>query len=360
MPTTPTRIAILDEDHVVGLVQALLTADRSEAEFKLKAFFAPEACDLTAVWTALSGLTARFAIQVVKCKRPEDAIGAAILLFRRGQVAGDMIDSNPALRLIQRWGERSDMIDCQAASKNGVWVSCLARPSLHFVAEHVLMLMMALAKKLRACSESVRNTSESNAGGMDGETRYNWPGLPGIGGLYGRTLGIVGVGEIGTLVARRARALGMKVIYTNRARLPVDEEVVLGVEYRGLDDLLGESDFVSLHATNLAENEKLMNTSRFAKMKRDAFFINTSRGRFVDEDALFAALNKRAIAGAGLDVHRQEPRPYADRFFGLDNVILTPHLAGGSRLGTLGEINAVLDNFRAALDGQPPVHGRIV
>lgn len=351
------RIAVLDEDHVMGLTRIVLTAPRAEAEDKLRAFFAPEACDLAPVWQAAGDLTAGRDLDVVLCKRPEDAADAQIILFRRGAVPAGMMAANPTLRLIQRWGERSDMIDLETAAARGVHVSCLARPSLHFVAEHVLLLMMALAKKLVASERAVRRPA--GEAGKDGDSRYNWPGIPGAGGLYAHVLGIIGVGEIGTLLARRAKALGMRVLYSNRRRLPAAEEAALGLEYRTLDQLLAAADFVSLHATNVAENEKLINAERLARMKRSAFFINTGRGRFVDEDALYDALRSGALAGAGLDVHRREPRPRDDRFFNLDNVILTPHLAGGSRLETRQEIIAALENFRAVLDGRPPPHNRV-
>jgi phosphoglycerate dehydrogenase-like enzyme len=120
--------------------------------------------------------------------------------------------------------------------------------------------------------------------------------------------------------------------------------------------LLAESDFVSLHANNLPENRGLLGAKIFAQMKPSAFLINTSRGRMVDEDALYDALTKGTIAGAGLDVHAEEPRPAPDRFAALRNVILTPHLAGGSRQGILHEIEEILDNCRAVLAGQPIKH----
>ena len=108
-----------------------------------------------------------------------------------------------------------------------------------------------------------------------------------------------------------------------------------------------------MHASNLPENKGLIGAAIFAQMKPTAYFINTSRGRMVDEAALYAALTKGVIAGAGLDVHFEEPRPAPDRFAALRNVILTPHLAGGSRKGIVEEIEVILDNCRAVLAGQP-------
>lgn len=355
----PKSVAILDEDHVVGLVHQLMKGDRSAAEPALKAFFAPEVCDMDALWSLAAGLTEADGVRLVKCKRPEDAIGSDVLLFRRGQVTREMMESNPALVLVQRWGERSDMIDCAAAKSRGVWVSCLQRPMLHYVAEHVLLLALALLKKLVASDRAVRDAPAAGAPAPEGQMRYNWPGIPGVNGLYGKTIGIIGMGEIGSLACQKARALGMRVLYFNRTRLPEAYEAACGVEYRTLDELLEESDIVSLHATFHAGGGKLIDAERLARMKRGAIFINTGRGQLVDEAALFSALRSGALAGAGLDVHGREPRHQGDPLFTLDNVILTPHLAGGSRLGTVMEIRCILENVRAAFDHRPPVHCRV-
>jgi phosphoglycerate dehydrogenase-like enzyme len=185
---------------------------------------------------------------------------------------------------------------------------------------------------------------------------YNWVGISDIGGLFGKTLGIIGLGEVGSLAAAMARGFHMRVLYCNRNRLPRAQEEKLGVAYTPLAELLAQSDFVSLHATNLPANRGLIDARTFAAMKPSAFFINTARGPIVDEDALHDALTKGTIAGAGLDVHAIEPRPTPDRLAALPNVILTPHIAGGSRKGILREIEAILANCRAVLAGEPIQH----
>jgi len=172
-------------------------------------------------------------------------------------------------------------------------------------------------------------------------------------GLKGSTLGIIGLGEVGTITAGMARGFGMRVLYCNRNRLPAEQEEKLGVEHAELPRLLAEADFVSLHATNIPSNRGLIDAKVFGAMKPTAFFINTARGPIVDEDALHTALTSGTIAGAGLDVHTIEPRPQPDKLAGLPNVILTPHIAGGSRKGVLSEIGVVLDNCRAVLSGEP-------
>jgi len=214
--------------------------------------------------------------------------------------------------------------------------------------------MLALSKHLLEADEAVRQDRwDRDRVHPDHGVAYNWAGVPRLGGLFGRTVGIIGLGEVGSLAAGMTRGFGARVIYANRNRLPPAHEKRLGVEHVPLERLLAEADFVSMHASNLPENRGLIGTAMFAQMKPTAFFINTSRGRMVDEDALYVALTKGIIAGAGLDVHFEEPRPVPDRFAGLRNVIMTPHLAGGSRTGIVDEIEEILDNCRAVLAGQP-------
>ena len=158
------------------------------------------------------------------------------------------------------------------------------------------------------------------------------------------------------LVAQRAVGFGMRVLYTKRTRLSAEQEAALNVSYRSLPELLAESDYVSLHATATAETESMFNHQTFAMMKPGSVFVNTSRGRLVDETALLEALTRGHLRGAGLDNHRIEPRPADDPLNRLSNVVLTPHNAGGSRLGLLREITMLLANCSAALQGREIQH----
>jgi phosphoglycerate dehydrogenase-like enzyme len=162
---------------------------------------------------------------------------------------------------------------------------------------------------------------------------YNWIGLEDFGTLYGKTAGLIGLGLIGRATADRLRAVGMRLLYTQRNRLDPATEARYGVQWRELDDLLRESDFVSLHhrfQEGPDGNDNHIGAREFALMKPTAYLVNTARGRLVDEDALLEALRSRQIAGAGLDVFRYEPLPADHPLFELagDNVILTPHVAG--------------------------------
>jgi phosphoglycerate dehydrogenase-like enzyme len=173
--------------------------------------------------------------------------------------------------------------------------------------------------------------------------------------VFVKTLGIVGLGEIGTELAKRAHAFDMKILYYKRRRLSEEAERELGIEYCSLDDLLRESDFVSLHVPHTKETDKLIGQRELALMKPSAFLINTSRGGVVDEDALYEALASKTITGAGLDVFREEPLPASSPLLKLDNVVLTPHIGGGSGEPNLyKEIHDVLANVDRVARGEDP------
>ena len=206
------------------------------------------------------------------------------------------------------------------------------------VAEHVVALVLALSRHLMWVA---RQTAQ--AAWVEGRDQpiltdqrkytYNWIGLQDFGALYRKTVGIVGLGHIGRAVARRLRPFCVKLLYTDLERFDVALEAELGVSWRTLDELLRESDFVTLHLRfqdGPGGNDKMFSARELGLMKRTAYFVNTSRGRMVDEEALVAALRSGQIAGAGLDVFRYEPLPADHPLLALagDNVILTAHVAG--------------------------------
>ena len=355
--TATTQIAILDDDHVMRIARYALSGPGEITDQWLRDFFLPEDMEPAQVLRAGRGLHEADGVSLIPMAAKLDlrkGSDASILIFRRGTIDAALMDANPKLKLIQRIGARPDSIDLKAAAARGILVSCVPRRTLQYTAEHAILLMLALSKRLLEADAAVRK------GAWDRErvhpehgVAYNWVGMPSLGGLFGKTIGIIGLGEIGSMVAGMARGFGAHVVYANRNRLPADTEQKLGVEHAPLARLLAEADFVTMHANNLPENKGMIGADTFAQMKPTAFFINTSRGRMVDEAALYAALTKGVIAGAGLDVHYEEPRPTPDPFATLSNVIMTPHLAGGSRKGVVDEIEGVFDNCRALLTGQP-------
>jgi phosphoglycerate dehydrogenase-like enzyme len=350
-------IAILDDDHVIRMMRYALGGADGITDQWVRDFFLPEEMDPARIYASGRGLHEADGVSLIPMAAKLDirqGSDASIIIFRRGVIDAALIAANPKLKLIQRIGARADGIDLKAAAARGIVVSCLPRLTLQYTAEHAILLMLALSKRLIEANDAVRNDRwDRDRVHPENGVAYNYAGISNLGGLFHKTVGIIGLGEVGALAAGMARGFGARVIYANRNRLPVEQEQRLGVEYAPVPELLAEADFVSMHASNLPENKGLLGASTFAQMKKTAFFINTSRGRMVDEDALYSALTTGVIAGAGLDVHYEEPRPLADRYAGLRNVIMTPHLAGGSRKGVADEIDVVLDNCRAALAGKP-------
>jgi phosphoglycerate dehydrogenase-like enzyme len=353
----PAQIAILDDDHVIRLTRYAISGPGEITTDWAREFFMPEDVDPARVHALGDGLHQSDGVSLIPISAKLDlrqGSDAEILIFRRGAIDAALIDANPKLKLIQRIGARADAIDLAAAARRGILVSCVPRATLQLTAEHAILLMLALSKRLIEADDAVRKDRwDRDRVRPDHNVAYNWAGIPNIGGLFNKTLGIIGLGEVGAIAAGMARGFGMRVLYSNRNRLPAAQEAKLGVEYTEAGRLLAESDFVSLHATNIPSNKGLIDAKTFAAMKPTAFFVNTARGPIVDEDALHDALTKGTIAGAGLDVHAIEPRPAPDKLAGLRNVILTPHIAGGSRKGVMLEIEAILSNCRAVLAGQP-------
>ena len=175
-----------------------------------------------------------------------------------------------------------------------------------------------------------------------------------VGGeVNGKTLGIVGLGAVGEAVARRARGFRMRILYTKRHRLEGTREAALGVEYRSLDDLLKESDFVSINAALSPETIHLIGERELSLMRPSAYLANTARGPIVDEKALVRALEEKRIAGAALDVYEREPL-VEPGLVKLSNVVLTPHL-GSAALDTRERVAGILvDNAIAVIEGRRP------
>jgi phosphoglycerate dehydrogenase-like enzyme len=356
----PLKIAILDDDHVIRIARYALSGPGEVSESYVRDFFLPEEMDAARVLETGRGLHASDGVSLIPMAEKFDirkGSDVSAIIFRRGAVDAAAMDANPKLKLIQRIGARADTIDLAAAAERGILVSCIPRMTLQYTAEHAILLMLALSKRLVEADDAVRKGRwDRDKVHPDHGVAYNWVGLSNIGGLFGKTLGIIGLGEVGSLAAGMAHGFGMRVIYSNRNRLPAAQEQKLGVTYAPLAHLLAESDFVSVHATNLPENRGLIDGKTFSAMKRTACFVNTARGPIVDEDALYDALTKGTIAGAGLDVHVVEPRPIPSPLAALGNVIFTPHIAGGSRTGIVTEIETIMSNCRAVRAGLPLAH----
>jgi glyoxylate reductase len=267
-----------------------------------------------------------------------------LLSLLHDTVDRDVLAANPKLKAVSSMNITQDRIDLQAATELGIPVTNIPAIVTDATADIGFGLLLAVARNI------VRGDNLFRAGVYPGSQSNHLAGAA----VSGKTLGLVGFGRIGQAMARRGRGFDMKIVYADPRRLPVEDEQKFPAAHRGFDDLLRESDFVSLHPQLCPETRHLMSDRQFALMKPTAFVINTSRGPVIDEAALVSALKEKKIAGAGLDVYEHEPQVSAE-LIKMPNVVLTPHL--GSAVLTLreGMAHAVVDNTIALIEGRPPV-----
>ncbi len=273
-------------------------------------------------------------------RRVKDKEGLVCLLTEK--INEEFLRVAPKLRIAANVAVGFDNIDLAACSKRGVVASNTPGVLDETTADFAWTLLMAVARRL----------SEGEALARSGNWK-NWDLDQLVGtDVWGKTLGIVGFGRIGRAMARRASGFQMKVIYTDAMRAPADVEKALNAEFREMNALLAESDFVSVHVPLLPETRGLFDSPKFYRMKPTAFLINTARGPVVDEAALVAALEAGKIAGAGLDVYENEPfiHPGLKRA----NVVLAPHMASAS-LETRTKMACIAaENVVALFAGQRP------
>lgn len=271
---------------------------------------------------ALSRITAAFVAPSITTEDRviEMAREASGILCVRAKMSARVMDALPKLRVIGRYGIGVDNIDTDAAEERGIAVVYAPGYCLREVADHALMMLLACSRKLIP----MHNLMMQGTWGRD----FAAP----VRGLFTQTLGIVGLGQIGREVAKRAQAIGMTILACDPA---VDAATAArhGATLVSQEELLARSDFVTLHVPLDAGTRHLISTRALSEMKPTAFLINTSRGPVIDEAALAVALEDRRIAGAALDVFDVEPLSAASPLSRLDNVILTPHIAGLSDEG---------------------------
>ena len=240
-----------------------------------------------------------------------------LLVGGRVKIDREILAVAERLKMIQRTGIGTDSIDLEAAAERDIPVYVNKGINARSVAEHTLLLMLSVLRKLRTADASVRAGywSKHDLGIQCHD-------------LFGKAVGLVGMGSIGRIVAELLKPFRVRLLYTQRHRLPADEDGALGIEYRTFADLIADSDIVSLHCPLTPATTGLLGPGEINAMKPGAVVINTARGAVIDEPALAAALRTGKIAGAGLDAFVQEPLPVASPLRTLDNVVLTPHLAG--------------------------------
>ncbi len=263
------------------------------------------------------------------------------------------------LRAVVKLGRSYHNIDTAAVRRRRLTFACAPRKGPNCVAELALTLIMALSKDLIRSHESVAVAAYSYRGlkpelTAERKIAFHWMKNMRVHEIRGKTLGIIGMGEIGCELARRSSVMGMTNLYYKRSRLSAELEADFDASYRDLDDLLRESDYVCVATPQTPQTEGLIGAEQLALMKESACLVNIARGRIVDEDALIMALQENRIAGAGLDVFAYEPLPADSRLCSLDNVILTPHIGGGTGTNRNIELSTALREMIRILQGEKP------
>lgn len=275
---------------------------------------------------------------------PADVLRQAVGIFTYGHPRVDdaLLDQTPAVRVVSNFGVGVDHIDLAAARRRGIPVGNTPGLVDGATADQTFTLLLAVARNLIIGERFARSPAF---------THYD-PSLMIGSEVHGATIGIVGMGNIGRQVAKRANGFDMRVLYHNRRR---DEqaEAALGATYATLPELLAEADYVTLNVPLTAETRGMIGREQLALMRPTAFLINAARGAVVDHDALYEALRTRQIAGAALDVTEPEPLPRDHPLLALENLVIAPHLGSATRQTRAAMARMAVDNLVAGLAGQP-------
>jgi glyoxylate reductase len=268
---------------------------------------------------------------------------AVIVTYLSDKINRDIIDCAKNLRLIANYGAGFNNIDVAHAANKDIWVSNTPGVLHETTADLTWAMILGAARRVVPAE---RFTRENKFKG--------WQAKMYLGGdVYGKTLGIIGCGEIGSAVARRASGFNMRVLYCNRNRLSEEKEQALNAVYTPLKELLRQSDFVSVHAPLTEQTQYMIGKEQFSMMKPTAYFIHTARGKIVDDKALVEALKEEKIAGAALDVYENEPA-LTEGMTELGNLMLLPHIGSASHETRDKMADLVADNVLDALAGKTP------
>ncbi|GAB6101318.1 glyoxylate reductase [Thermococcus atlanticus] len=280
----------------------------------------------------------------VLLERVRDVDALVPMLSER--IDGELFDAAPRLKIVANYAVGYDNIDVGEATKRGIYVTNTPDVLTNATADFAWTLLLATARHLVEADRFTRSGEWKRKG-------VAWHPLMFLGyDVYGKTIGIVGFGRIGQAVAKRARGFGMRILYNSRTRKP-EAEKELGAEFRPLEELLRESDFIVLAVPLTKKTYHMINEERLKLMKPTAILVNIARGKVVDTEALIRALKEGWIAGAGLDVYEEEPY-YNGELFSLDNVVLAPHIGSATHGAREGMAELVAKNLMAFRNGQIP------
>lgn len=358
----PRPVVVVEDDPFPRVVQVVLDPATPQARREAFAhFFAHEMPDFHGWCERLRKSLGRIHPAAVRLVSDEAELltalpGARIVVTESLRIgAREIAAAGGTLRVVQKYGtvlSNIDEAECKAA---GVSVLTLRRRANIACAEHALALTLALARKITA-TDGLISVEQLRAAGYS-PTQYdrahtasaNWARVTGTRTLYGKQLGIFGLGEIGRELAMRAAPFGMRLVYTQRRALTHEDETRYGARFVALEELLATSDIVSLHLPATDATQGIVGPRELALIKPGAILVNVSRPQLVERSALLEALRSGRLGGVGLDPHYDAPGRPDDPFLAFDNVIVTPHIAAAPRFNSLDDFEELLLGMDRAL-----------
>jgi len=270
-----------------------------------------------------------------------------LICFPYDKIDSDLIDIAKNLKVISTYSVGFDHIDTQYAKKKKIHVGYTPEVLTDATADLAFSLMLDVLRRVSEGDRIVRNGKWRQIYGA-----YDYVGTD----LQGKTLGIFGLGRIGSTLAKRAKSFDMKIIYHNRKPVSKNKEKLLGVKYATLDKLITQSDVISIHVPHTKETNQFFDMKIFKKMKKSAFLINTARGKIVNEKDLIIALNKKIIAGAALDVYQSEPISKKHPLTKMQNVVLAPHIGSSTKETRAKMAEITVKNLNLGINGKKPIY----
>ncbi len=263
------------------------------------------------------------------------------LVSGRLPIDEEVLDAASKLKMIQRTGVGTDMLNREALKKKNIPVYINVGINARSVAEHAMMLILTTLRRLAVINADVKGGTwlKQDTGVKSRE-------------LYGKTVGIIGMGNIGRMVVKMLKGFGVDILYYDMYRQSEESERKLGIVYTSMDEIFQKADIISLHCPLVPETNNIINTETISKMKKGVIIINTARGGLIDEAALVRALKSEHVGAAGLDVFSKEPPSKRNPLFGFNNVTVSPHVGGLSYEAFKGMMTGAMNNMRLFEEGR--------
>ena len=270
-----------------------------------------------------------------------------LICFPYDKIEKETMDCAENLKVISTYSVGFDHIDTEYAKEKKIRVGYTPEVLTDATADLAFSLLLDVSRRVSEGDRIIRDGKWKEIYGA-----YDYVGVD----LQGKTIGILGLGRIGSTLAKRAKAFDMKIIYHSRKRVSKTREKALGAKYVSFDKLVSQSDFISIHVPHTKETDQLFDMKVFKKMKKTSFLINTSRGKVINEKDLVAALKKKIISGAGLDVFEVEPINKKHPFVKLPNIVLAPHIGSSTKETRSKMAEITVKNLDLGMKGKKPIY----